>query len=103
VHSVLSPNLKVVRENEYWLSPIYWINNKPAKQKLLLLKGTLWREKQWGDLESYSSVLNVVPLKRNKWPLLSRVGDTHNKVEVFIFEDYTTGLQLLILSLPQTF
>jgi len=35
VHSVLSPNLKVVRENEYWLSPIMsWTKNNPAKREL---------------------------------------------------------------------
>jgi hypothetical protein len=35
-----------------------------------VLEGRLWKEKQWGDLESRSFVFNVVSLERKNCSLL---------------------------------
>ena len=67
---------------------------------VILLEGTLGKKSDGERFESNSLMLYEVSIEDKECPLIWEVWDIHNKVQVFIFEDYMIRLWLLTLSLP---
>lgn len=63
-------------------------------------KGHFGKKSDGVRFESSSFMLYEVSIEEKQCPLIWEVWDIHNKVQVFIFEDYMFRLWLLTLSLP---